>query len=101
MLYKPLYTLKKGLLEALNMSDDHFYQVFCTYRFRGSMRKSEDFGEHLNMLRKLQLGENIDAKDIPEWLRLRVKGSVECIKANTCDRALNQSQQEGSFSCLT
>jgi hypothetical protein len=43
MMYKPLFTLKKELLEALNMDDEHFFSVFCTFRFRGSVRADPDF----------------------------------------------------------
>ena len=48
-----MFDLKKELLETLNMTDDHFYQVFCTFRFRGSMRANEEFKNLLDNLRKL------------------------------------------------
>jgi hypothetical protein len=31
--YKPLFALKRHLLERLGIDDDHYYSVFCTYRF--------------------------------------------------------------------
>jgi hypothetical protein len=41
--YQPLFTLKEQLLNYLNMVDAHNFSVFCTYRFKGSMRAEPEF----------------------------------------------------------
>ena len=41
--YKPLFALKKDLLQKLDMDDDHFYSIFCTFRFNNSTRRKNAF----------------------------------------------------------
>jgi len=50
--YVPLFTLKQNLLRDLNMSDDHFYQSFITYRFKNSLRKSSEVRTNVEILQK-------------------------------------------------
>jgi len=40
--YKPLFMLKQDLLTKLNMPEDHFYKIFVTYRFKNSIRLSDE-----------------------------------------------------------
>ena len=41
--FKPLFTLKQELLQKLNITDEHFFSVFCTYRFKHSVRADHEF----------------------------------------------------------
>ena len=50
--YVPLFTLKQNLLRELNISDDHFYQSFITYRFKNSLRKSDGVRKNVEILQK-------------------------------------------------
>ena len=37
--FMPLLVVKRRLLEQLGIDDNHFYQIFVTYRFKHSLRK--------------------------------------------------------------
>ena len=41
--YYPLFMLKQELMEKMDFSEDHAYKIFCTWRFRNSVRKEEVF----------------------------------------------------------
>jgi len=79
MQYKPLYTLKQRLLDSLNMTNDHYYSVFCTYRFNGSMRAEPDFVNSISQIRRIQVGKAPDG-NMPQWLKEIVQSSTECMK---------------------
>ena len=55
--YKPLFELKRDLLSRLNITDGHFFSVFCTMRFRNSVRRSQGFLTAVDAVRKYQTGE--------------------------------------------
>ena len=43
------------------MDDEHYYSVFCTIRFRNSIRSSKAFLENIDKLRKMQTGEDYES----------------------------------------
>ena len=51
--FKPLFTLKQQLLERFNMTDDHHFSVFCTIRFRNSVRSNKTFLENIENIRRI------------------------------------------------
>jgi hypothetical protein len=79
-LYKPLFSLKKNLLKSLNMDDEHFYAVFCTYRFLTSTRRDMEFRENIRLMRKKQLNKEDDADLCLGFANILDPNA--CIKAN-------------------
>ena len=55
--YVPLYTLKRNLLGELNMTDDHFFQSFVTYRFKNSLRKSPEVKINIDILQRKMMNQ--------------------------------------------
>ena len=53
--YMPLLTLKRQLMNKLGITDDHFYQIFITYRFKNSIRRSEQFEKNIQIIREKQM----------------------------------------------
>ena len=77
MLYKPLFSLKRNLIQNLGMDDDHFYAVFCTYRFLYSTRRDMEFRENIKIMRNKQLKKEDD-----DQLCFANILDTNCIKAN-------------------
>ena len=77
MLYKPLFSLKRNLLLNLGMDDDHFYAVFCTYRFLTSTRRDMEFRENIKIMRNKVLKKEDD-----DQLCYANILDTNCIKAN-------------------
>ena len=69
--YKPLFVLKRHLLERLGIDDDHYYSVFCTYRFQSSIRRDTGFVRTVEKMRGIELNtdkENLTKSVVSEVL---------------------------------
>lgn len=40
--FHPLYELKQNLLKKMNMTDDHFFKVMLTFRFKNTLRLTDE-----------------------------------------------------------
>lgn len=53
--YFPLYMLKQELMYKIDLTDDHAYKIFCTWRFKNSVRRDQVFQKKLNQNRQQML----------------------------------------------
>lgn len=49
--FYPLYMLKQELLEKMGFQDDHPYKIFCSWRFKDSIRREAIFKKNINKYR--------------------------------------------------
>jgi hypothetical protein len=89
--YKPVHMLKNKLLRKLDISDEHFFRIFATYRFQSSVRKTKDFKEILETMRHMELRQYNDPS-IAGYLT-----DMDCIRASqSAYKGIESKKKDGS-----